>query len=93
MEVTQVLHMNKGDGETSYAKNSTIQRKALSIAKPIIEEAVQELIMSSNVMGIESMGKQIWVAHLDPTPYYSSRRSWMSYTELSRRQSQNSECI
>ncbi|KAL6186927.1 hypothetical protein ACLB2K_043045 [Fragaria x ananassa] len=55
MEVKQILHMNKGNGETSYAKNSTVQRKTLSIAKPIIEEAVLQLL-GSNVMGIESMG-------------------------------------
>ncbi|XP_004298468.1 PREDICTED: jasmonate O-methyltransferase-like [Fragaria vesca subsp. vesca] len=55
MEVKQILHMNKGNGETSYAKNSTVQRKTLSIATPIIEEAVLQLL-GSNVMGIESMG-------------------------------------
>ncbi|XP_050379770.1 probable jasmonic acid carboxyl methyltransferase 2 [Argentina anserina] len=55
MEVVQVLHMNKGDGETSYARNSTVQRKTQSIVKPIIEKAVLELL-ESNIMGIESMG-------------------------------------
>lgn len=25
MEVMRILHMNKGNGETSYAKNSTVQ--------------------------------------------------------------------
>lgn len=25
MEVARVLHMNKGSGDTSYAKNSTVQ--------------------------------------------------------------------
>ncbi|KAK0575847.1 hypothetical protein LWI29_008119 [Acer saccharum] len=40
MEVLQVLHMNKGDGETSYAKNSTVQSKIISITKPIMEEAI-----------------------------------------------------
>ncbi|KAL6995713.1 jasmonate O-methyltransferase [Sarracenia purpurea var. burkii] len=39
MEVTQVLHMNKGEGATSYAKNSTVQRKIISISHSIIEEA------------------------------------------------------
>ncbi|KAK4860253.1 hypothetical protein QYF36_020029 [Acer negundo] len=40
MEILQVLHMNKGDGETSYAKNSTVQSKIISITKPIMEEAI-----------------------------------------------------
>ncbi|XVE94664.1 hypothetical protein REPUB_Repub02eG0028200 [Reevesia pubescens] len=53
MEVMQVLHMNKGNGETSYAKNSTVQSKIISVGKPIIEEAVLE-ITYNNV--IESMG-------------------------------------
>ncbi|WRX31358.1 SAM dependent carboxyl methyltransferase - like 10 [Theobroma cacao] len=53
MEVMQVLHMNKGNGENSYAKNSTVQSKIISIGKPIIEEAVHE-ISCNNVL--ESMG-------------------------------------
>ncbi|XP_050373252.1 probable jasmonic acid carboxyl methyltransferase 2 [Argentina anserina] len=55
MQVVQILHMNKGDGQTSYARNSTVQRKSISISKPIIEKAVLELV-GSNIMGIESMG-------------------------------------
>ncbi|KAK8297704.1 hypothetical protein V6Z12_D05G206100 [Gossypium hirsutum] len=53
MEVVQVLHMNKGNGDTSYAKNSTVQRKIISFGKTIIEEALLEL--SSNY-DIDSMG-------------------------------------
>ncbi|XP_022752170.1 jasmonate O-methyltransferase-like [Durio zibethinus] len=53
MEVMRVLHMNKGNGETSYAKNSTVQSKIISVGKPIIEEAILE-ISCNNV--IESMG-------------------------------------
>ncbi|XP_050366461.1 probable jasmonic acid carboxyl methyltransferase 2 [Argentina anserina] len=56
MEVVQVLHMNKGNGEASYAQNSKVQNKILTIAKPIIEEALFELLGSNNVMSIESMG-------------------------------------
>ncbi|XP_062026571.1 probable jasmonic acid carboxyl methyltransferase 2 [Rosa rugosa] len=55
MEVVQVLHMKNGDGETSYARNSTVQKKTISFAKPIIEKAVLE-ILGSTIMGIESMG-------------------------------------
>ena len=29
MEVMRILHMNKGNGETSYAKNSTAQVEVL----------------------------------------------------------------
>ncbi|CAL5332233.1 hypothetical protein CsSME_00013645 [Camellia sinensis var. sinensis] len=48
MEVMQILHMNKGEGETSYAKNSTVQRKIMSFANSIIEEAVVDMLCSSN---------------------------------------------
>ncbi|KAL6187588.1 hypothetical protein ACLB2K_038986 [Fragaria x ananassa] len=54
-QLGQVLHMNQGNGETSYARNSAVGRKAMSIAKPVIEEAVLK-ILGSDVMGIESMG-------------------------------------
>ncbi|XVF73783.1 hypothetical protein PTKIN_Ptkin13bG0009800 [Pterospermum kingtungense] len=53
MEVMQVLRMNGGNGETSYAKNSTVQSKIISVGQPIIKEAVIEI--SCNNM-IESMG-------------------------------------
>lgn len=56
MEIMQTLHMNKGDGETSYAKNSKVQNKIISIAKPIIKEAVLQLLESKNVVPMESMG-------------------------------------
>ncbi|KAF6170798.1 hypothetical protein GIB67_015750 [Kingdonia uniflora] len=39
-KVEQFLHMNGGEGETSYAKNSKSQGKVLSMTKPIIEEAI-----------------------------------------------------
>ncbi|PON71455.1 SAM dependent carboxyl methyltransferase [Parasponia andersonii] len=40
MEVVQVLHMNGGVGEKSYAKNSLVQKKVISMTKPITEEAI-----------------------------------------------------
>ncbi|KAJ0025788.1 hypothetical protein Pint_09002 [Pistacia integerrima] len=58
MEVMQVLHMNGGDGETSYAKNCSVQDKIISIAKPAIEEAVLG-ILDDNIpesFGIADMG-------------------------------------
>lgn len=80
MKIDQVLHMNEGTGQTSYAKNSLfqviynvidevyffsilhitvffhhmtmfwrndIQQKAISLAKPIIEEAINSLYCST----------------------------------------------
>ncbi|KAH7524121.1 hypothetical protein FEM48_Zijuj06G0085400 [Ziziphus jujuba var. spinosa] len=53
METIQILHMNKGAGDTSYAQNSTVQSKIISIAKPVIEEAI---IGSLSINIPESMG-------------------------------------
>ncbi|XP_011100460.1 salicylate carboxymethyltransferase isoform X1 [Sesamum indicum] len=46
MEVTQILHMNGGLGETSYANNSLIARKVISMSTQMIEESVTELYKS-----------------------------------------------
>ncbi|KAG6653313.1 probable jasmonic acid carboxyl methyltransferase 2 [Carya illinoinensis] len=46
MEVNQILSMNGGDGETSYAKNSLIQKWVMLKAKPILEESVLRLSLS-----------------------------------------------
>ncbi|KAL3728464.1 hypothetical protein ACJRO7_033105 [Eucalyptus globulus] len=43
MEVMQVLHMNGGMGETSYANNSLLQRKVISMTKPITKATVRAL--------------------------------------------------
>ncbi|KAI9081277.1 hypothetical protein K1719_036777 [Acacia pycnantha] len=43
MEVTQVLHMNGGIGDASYANNSLVQQKVLTLTKPIREEAITKL--------------------------------------------------
>ncbi|KAJ7953041.1 Salicylate O-methyltransferase [Quillaja saponaria] len=43
MEVFQVLHMNGGNGETSYANNSLLQNNVISLTKPITEEAITDL--------------------------------------------------
>ncbi|XP_010266334.1 PREDICTED: jasmonate O-methyltransferase-like [Nelumbo nucifera] len=47
MEVQKVLHMNGGNGETSYAKNSTSQNKVISMAKPIIKKSVLDMYDTS----------------------------------------------
>nr|UMB49612.1 salicylic acid methyltransferase [Morella cerifera] len=43
MEVVQVLHMNGGIGDTSYANNSLVQQKVIAMTKPIREEAITDL--------------------------------------------------
>ncbi|XP_043696836.1 probable methyltransferase TCM_000168 [Telopea speciosissima] len=47
MEVQQILHMNGGTGETSYAKNSASQSRIISMAKPIIEKAILDLYFTT----------------------------------------------
>ncbi|KAK7382311.1 hypothetical protein VNO80_01162 [Phaseolus coccineus] len=46
MTTERVLHMKGGEGETSYTKNSLLQRKVGSIVKPILEDNVK-LLMSN----------------------------------------------
>ncbi|KAH7852821.1 hypothetical protein Vadar_029646 [Vaccinium darrowii] len=48
MEVCQVLHMNGGTGEASYASNSLVQKKVITMTKPIREQAIVDLYNSSN---------------------------------------------
>ncbi|CAN1814049.1 Salicylate carboxymethyltransferase [Linum perenne] len=47
MEVVDVLHMNGGMGENSYAMNSMLQQKVISMTKPITEEAITQLYTST----------------------------------------------
>ncbi|KAJ4822959.1 hypothetical protein Tsubulata_000317 [Turnera subulata] len=47
MEVAQVLHMKGGTGETSYAQNSVVQEKIISMTKPIVEEAITNFYTSN----------------------------------------------
>ncbi|KAJ6907216.1 SAMT [Populus alba x Populus x berolinensis] len=47
MEVAQVLHMNGGRGEKSYAENSLVQRKVISITMRIAKEAITNLYCST----------------------------------------------
>ncbi|XP_061973443.1 probable jasmonic acid carboxyl methyltransferase 2 isoform X2 [Populus nigra] len=58
MEVMQVLHMNKGDDENSYAKNSKVQSKIISLGKRINEEAIMKILCSNipDIMGIADLG-------------------------------------
>ncbi|CAK7346332.1 unnamed protein product [Dovyalis caffra] len=58
IEVMQVLHMNKGDGETSYAKNSKVQNKIISLGKQVKEEAIMQMLRTNipDIMGIADLG-------------------------------------
>ncbi|XP_021892798.1 jasmonate O-methyltransferase-like [Carica papaya] len=60
MEIPPALHMNKGDGENSYAKNSQVQRMIISKGKTMLEEAVEQMLSCSSmipeVMEIADLG-------------------------------------
>nr|AAN40745.1 S-adenosyl-L-methionine:salicylic acid methyltransferase [Antirrhinum majus] len=60
MKLAQVLHMNGGLGKSSYASNSLVQRKVISITKPIIEEAMTEfytrMLPSPHTISIADLG-------------------------------------
>lgn len=43
MEVEEVLHMNQGTGEASYANNSQIQSKAINKARNILQRSIEDL--------------------------------------------------
>ncbi|KAI3736969.1 hypothetical protein L2E82_26959 [Cichorium intybus] len=40
----QILHMNKGEGETSYAKNSLLQKKIILVASSMVEAAIVNIL-------------------------------------------------
>ncbi|KAJ9560035.1 hypothetical protein OSB04_005195 [Centaurea solstitialis] len=54
----EVLHMNKGDGETSYAKNSLLQNKAISNVSSILESAIVNILreVESTSIGVADLG-------------------------------------
>ncbi|KAJ6736297.1 JASMONATE O-METHYLTRANSFERASE-LIKE [Salix viminalis] len=58
MEVMRVLRMNKGDDENSYAKNSKVQSKMISLGKRINEEAIMQMLCTNipDIMGIADLG-------------------------------------
>ncbi|XP_042004678.1 probable jasmonic acid carboxyl methyltransferase 2 [Salvia splendens] len=53
-----ILHMNKGEGEASYANNSTCQMQIISHGKTVMEKAVFRAIENSlpKSMGIADLG-------------------------------------
>ncbi|XP_057790230.1 salicylate carboxymethyltransferase-like [Salvia miltiorrhiza] len=46
MEVEQVLHMNGGLGDSSYANNSLVQGKMIEMTKPIVADAISKVYRS-----------------------------------------------
>nr|GMD56932.1 salicylate carboxymethyltransferase-like [Ipomoea batatas] len=46
MRVAEVLHMNGGNGDNSYANNSLLQQNVILMTKPITEEAITKLYTS-----------------------------------------------
>ncbi|KAK7262885.1 hypothetical protein RJT34_30466 [Clitoria ternatea] len=58
MEVAQVLRMNGGVGEASYANNCFVQQKVIRLTKPIREEAITSLYCSTfpRSLAIADMG-------------------------------------
>ncbi|KFK44098.1 hypothetical protein AALP_AA1G215600 [Arabis alpina] len=59
MEVMRILHMNKGNGETSYAKNSTAQSNIISLGRRVTDEALKKLMISNleiSSIGIADLG-------------------------------------
>ncbi|KAH0726248.1 hypothetical protein KY284_002113 [Solanum tuberosum] len=47
-----LMHMNAGNGECSYASSSTLQRKVIQEAKPVLEDAINK--MFNNIIGDSS---------------------------------------
>ncbi|XP_015889992.3 probable methyltransferase TCM_000336 [Ziziphus jujuba] len=58
MDVEKVFHMNGGTGHTSYAKNSSYQKKASDLVKHITIETVQQLYLTTTPksIGIADLG-------------------------------------
>ncbi|MCL7036270.1 hypothetical protein MKW94_004758 [Papaver nudicaule] len=91
MEVAQNFHMNGGTGETSYSSNSFIQRKGIEMTKPIIEEAILDLISensassqfnASKCLNVSDMGCSsgpntlLVVSYIVDTIYRKFRSQW-----------------
>ncbi|KAI9176437.1 hypothetical protein LWI28_002824 [Acer negundo] len=50
-ELQNILHMNQGEGDNSYAKNSGQPKQAILKAKPLLEESIVELYCSNTFPG------------------------------------------
>ncbi|XP_061372710.1 probable caffeine synthase MTL2 [Gastrolobium bilobum] len=58
MAIEQVLHMNGGDGEASYANNSSFQRKVMFITQHILEDSIMRLYCATlpNCLKVADLG-------------------------------------
>ncbi|XP_011036357.1 PREDICTED: benzoate carboxyl methyltransferase-like [Populus euphratica] len=54
MVVESVLCMNPGDGETSYAKNSFLQKTVLSKARPFLEDTIKDMFSTALPTGFKT---------------------------------------
>uniref|UniRef100_A0A0E0LB62 Jasmonate O-methyltransferase n=1 Tax=Oryza punctata TaxID=4537 RepID=A0A0E0LB62_ORYPU len=50
MASKQTVHMNRGQGETSYARNSILQNAEQNRMRPLIEEAIADLVCSRSMV-------------------------------------------
>ncbi|GMH17489.1 hypothetical protein Nepgr_019330 [Nepenthes gracilis] len=70
MDVTRVFHVNSGDEETTYAKNSDMQKRALSLEKSFVEEALLDYLGGKDFpekMVIADLGCSMGPNALTPT--------------------------
>ncbi|WCJ40479.1 S-adenosyl-L-methionine-dependent methyltransferases superfamily protein [Euphorbia peplus] len=51
----QILHMNGGEGENSYYRNSLFQKKMILTAKPILEKSIEELVSEKSLSETECL--------------------------------------
>ncbi|KAK1435713.1 hypothetical protein QVD17_01479 [Tagetes erecta] len=60
MDVANILHMNTGDGESSYASNSLLQETVIRKAVPILHDAIQGItnhnLFSGQYFNIADLG-------------------------------------
>jgi hypothetical protein len=50
MASKQMVHMNRGQGETSYARNSILQNAEQNRMRPLIEDAIADLVCSRSMV-------------------------------------------
>ncbi|KAL3635609.1 hypothetical protein CASFOL_020156 [Castilleja foliolosa] len=62
MEVKHILHMNAGDGETSYAQNSGLPKFVLSKTWPVLDESLKD--MYNEMININGFPNRIKIADL-----------------------------
>nr|XP_043621474.1 S-adenosyl-L-methionine:benzoic acid/salicylic acid carboxyl methyltransferase 3-like [Erigeron canadensis] len=51
MDAVNVLHMNSGDGESSYANNSLVQETVLREAQPVLRQTIKDIAKSDDMFG------------------------------------------